>query len=321
MNLRLATFVGLALVMVVAWISAFVVWRAAEIGELVAPIDQRGFTQLTAVTVGTGGSYENPERMGPSTAVGWAYRIVLVDVGRGVCEGLRSARIPLRQPSIVLLTNLLPVNTVGLDDLLYTGWQQDREAPLRVIGPPGTRALVDGLLRAHAGGGAGLVAALPLPEAGGRIDVVEVETEFEEEIDGVVVRAGLLPGGPMPALAWRFERGRKSIVVSGTGWAPEALESFAKDASLLIHEGVYIPPVDDLEDAGVVADPERLAREAAVHTPLQAVGGLATRAGVEALALVRLRPPPFFDVQVRSIVAEDFAGHVYVPEDGSELSP
>jgi ribonuclease BN (tRNA processing enzyme) len=321
MNARLMMFGGLALVMLVAWISAFVIWRAAEIGELVAPIEERGFTHLAAVTVGTGGSYENPERMGPTTAVGWAYRIVLVDAGRGVCEALRNARIPLRQPSIVFLTNLLPLNTVGLDDLLYTSWQQDREAPLRVVGPPGTRDFVAHLRAAHAVGATGLGAALPLPEAGDVIQVTEVVGNFEEEIDGVIVRGQPLPGGPVPALAWRFERGRKSIVISGTGWAPEALEAFAKDTSLLIHEGVYIPRADELEDSGIVADPKRLEMESALHTRLQDVGGLAARAGVEALALVRLKPPPWFDIQIKSIVANDFKGHIYVPEDGSELSP
>jgi len=36
---------------------------------------------------------------------------------------------------------------------------------------------------------------------------------------------------------------------------------------------------------------------------------------------VRLRPPPFFDVQIRQIVANDFDGHIYVPEDGSDIEP
>ena len=36
------------------------------------------------------------------------------------------------------LSSLLPENTVGLDDLLLTGWLDGREAPLRVVGPAGT---------------------------------------------------------------------------------------------------------------------------------------------------------------------------------------
>jgi ribonuclease BN (tRNA processing enzyme) len=68
-------------------------------------------------------------------------------------------------------------------------------------------------------------------------------------------------------------------------------------------------------------DPGPLAREAALHTALEAVGGLAARAGVETLALVRLRPPPVYDVQITSVVEETFPGRVLVPDDAEELVP
>jgi hypothetical protein len=72
----------------------------------------------------------------------------------------------------------------------------------------------------------------------------------------------------------------------------------------------------------VVADAERLEREAALSTPLTedagSVGALASRAGVPRLMLIRLQPPPFFALQVRSIVANDYDGEIIVPEDGDE---
>ena len=86
-----------------------------------------------------------------------------------------------------------------------------------------------------------------------------------------------------------------------------------------MHDGAYIPPTEDLEPAGVVADADRLEREAAISTPLLEVGKFATRAGVPKLMLIRLRPPPFFDLQVRSIVANEFSGEIIVPEDGEEF--
>jgi ribonuclease BN (tRNA processing enzyme) len=321
MNARLLLVLAMAVVIMVGWVASFVIYRAAEVGELVSPLEPRQWDRLTAVTIGTGGGYENPERMGPCTAMAWADRVVLIDVGRGVPESLRRVKIPVTQPSIVLLTNLLPLNTMGLDDLLFTGWLLDREQPLRVIGPVGTEAFVRSLLAAHATGRDGLGSALPLPSTGADVEVTEVDSDWSEEIDGVVLRAGALPGGPVPALAWRFERGRTSIVVSGTGWNEDALVEFARDADMLVHEGVYIPPTEDLEDAGVVADPKRLEQEAAIHTSLLDVGDLATRAGVDSLALVRLRPPPFFALQISSIVSETFQGRILIPEDGDSLTP
>jgi len=46
------------------------------------------------------------------------------------------------------------------------------------------------------------------------------------------------------------------------------------------------------------------------------VGKLASEAQVEQLVLVRLRPPPFFKLQISSIVGADFNGEISVPDDG-----
>ena len=321
MNLRLVLIFGLMAVIAMAWSAAFVVWRAAELGALVGPLEERHYPSLSVVAVGTGSGYENPERLGPVTAVAWGNNIVLVDVGRGVTEALRNALIPVNQPQTILLTNLLPLNTLGLDDLIYTGWLHDREAPLRVVGPPGTAALVEGLLAAYAGGGKALGRALPLTSLGSRVEVQEVGDGYTEELDGVTLVAGELSGGELPALAWRFERGKRSVVISGTGWAPDALVDFAQDTDLLVHEAVFVPPPEDIEDAGVIADPERLIQEAALHTSIEKVGALATQARAKQLALVRMRPPPFYQFQVKIIVGQTYDGTILLPEDGEELSP
>ena len=321
MNLRLVLIFGLMAVIAMAWSAAFVVWRAAELGALVGPLEERHYPSLSVVAVGTGSGYENPERLGPVTAVAWGNNIVLVDVGRGVTEALRNALIPVNQPQTILLTNLLPLNTLGLDDLIYTGWLHDREAPLRVVGPPGTAARVEGLLAAYAGGGKALSRALPLPSLGSRVEVQEVGDGYTEELDGVTLVAGELSGGELPALAWRFERGKRSVVISGTGWAPDALVDFAQDTDLLVHEAVFVPPPEDIEEAGVIADPERLIQEAALHTSIEKVGALATQARAKQLALVRMRPPPFYQFQVKIIVGQTYDGTILLPEDGEELSP
>ena len=51
------------------------------------------------------------------------------------------------------------------------------------------------------------------------------------------------------------------------------------------------------------------------------MGEIAARAQVARLVLVRLRPPPFFDLQVRSLVAQDFDGAIMIPEDGEVVFP
>jgi ribonuclease BN (tRNA processing enzyme) len=315
----LALVVG---ILVLAWLGAGVLWRAAEMAEIVAPLDPYEFEDLSVVTLGTGNEYENPNRHGPSTAIGLGRTVVLVDAGRGIAEALRSAKIPLNQPSLIVLTNLLPLNTLGLDDLLLTGWLVPREEPLRILGPPGTRTLVESLERAHAAGRDALGTAISLPAQGGRFEVSEVTDGYTEEIGGFRVEARSLPGGPLPTLAWRFSDGAQRIVVSGSGWGHDVLASFAGGADVLVHEAAYLPTVEELEGTGAeVPFPERLELEAALHTSILEVGDIATEAQVDRLVLVRLRPPPFFDLQVRSLVANDYKGEIIVPKDGDFVFP
>ena len=68
-------------------------------------------------------------------------------------------------------------------------------------------------------------------------------------------------------------------------------------------------------------EPERLRREAAFHTGIDEVGGLARRAGVETLVLVRLRPPPVYDIQLTSVIADEFPGRIVIADDGDEITP
>jgi len=321
MNARLILYLILVAVMTVSWLSTCVIYRAAELGELLGPIEERDFRELTLVVVGSGGGYENPDRLGPCLAIGWGTNVLLVDTGRGVAEGLRSARIPLAQPRTVLLSSLMPENTVGLDDLLLTGWRQPRKQGLRVIGPPGTAELVAGILAAQRIGIQAEIDGMGLPAAGAEIEAVEIEDGWSQELDGLKISAGALPGGPTPAFVWRFEKGSRSLALAGHGWAPDAVVSFAKGADTLVHEAVIVPQPEGAEEAGVLVDPELLRKETALHTLLEDVGAVAKRSRVDTLVLVRMRPPPFYDFQVKGFVGKSFGGSVLVPVDAEELEP
>jgi ribonuclease Z len=319
MNLRA---VGLFLVVGVAsfsWLMTCGAWQYQKVAAGVVPIETRHYAKPTLIAVGTGGAYENPARRGPATAVALGKRIVLVDAGRAVAEGLRNATISVAQPSIVFLTNLLPENVEGLDDLLLTGWMEGRETPLQLIGPPGTAALAAGITTAHARGIRARIEALDLPAAGAEFSVEEIGSDFARDEDGLRISAGTLPGGPAPALAYRFEAEGRVRVISGTGWAPAALIAFARGAHTLVHEAAFIPDPEIALEIGVDVEPERLRREIALHTRLSDVGGLAAQAGVERLILVRLRPPPVFDLQITSEVKGSFPGRILIPDDGDEI--
>jgi ribonuclease Z len=296
------------------------VWHYRELAADVAWLADRDFPRLTVITVGTGSAYENPSRLGPATAIGLGERIVLVDAGRGVAEALRAVEIPVAQPSAVLLTSLLPENTVGLDDLLFTGWLAPRGSPLRLVGPAGTRTLAEGLLQAHAPAARAMGEAIGLPEAGARFEVLEIGDGWSEESDGLRIRAAAVGDGGLPQLAYRFEAAGRAAVVSGSGPDPDRLAALARGAQLLVAEGFHRQSVDLAIEAGV-ENPDRLRREADGHTDLRGVARAARDSGVGTLVLTRLRPPPLFDAQFQTPVGEIYPGPLAVASDGEQFTP
>lgn len=318
---RIASLVVIAAIAAVAWVLTCGAWRLEQEVDRVGPLDSRDYARLTVISVGSGDRHENPARRGPATAIGLGEQIALVDAGRGLADGLRLAGIPVQQPDSVYLTSLLPENVVGLDDLLLVGWIGGREAPLRIVGPPGTRALADALSRAHRSGIDARAGGMGIRSTAPRFEVVEISDGWSEQVGELQVRAGELPGGPIDALAYRFEARGRSAVIGGTGWAEAALVEFARGANLLVHEAVYIPTPEIAEQMEFDEDPERLQRAAREHTAIDAVGALAQQAGVETLVLVRMRPPPVYDLQITSVVDDSFDGRVVIANDGDEITP
>jgi len=316
---RIVLFALVALFAAVSWVLSFEASRLQGLTERVGVLEPRTFETLTVVTAGTGAAQEDPERLGPILVVGAAGRAVAVDAGRGAAEALRRAKLPLAQIDTVLLTSLLPENVVGLPELLLASWAASRSAPLRIVGPPGTKALAAGIEQAYAGPIAAAAAALGLAPDAARIDATEIGDGWKEERDGLGVRATALPGGPFPAFAYRFESGGRAAVASGVGFGRDALVALATGADVLVSEAMHTPTLDHAAK-DQAADAERIAKEAALHTHAAAAGEVAQRAGVRELVLVRLRPPPLHDRQYVGLVRETFSGPVVVAEDAAEFT-
>ncbi len=300
------------------WIATCVLWRYQGAMREIGLLETRRFEAPTLVVLGSGGAYENPARSGPSLALGAGEQVVLVDAGRGVAEALRRARIPVAQPEAVLLTSLLPENAVGLDDLTSARFRSGSARPLRVIGPPGTRALVRGIGQAHAEATRALAAELGLPPEGSAGEAEEITEAWTDDLGSIRVRAAPLAGGPFPALAWRIEAQGRSLAVAGAGFGKEGMESLARGAGVVAAGAVFSDAVQAAIEAGA-GDPARLEREAALQLSVQDAAHLAARAGARQLVLVRLQPPPLFDFQFESVAEESFGGAVVVAEDGDEI--
>lgn len=319
-NLRIAVLFGMLVLVVLMWGAAFLDHYFEDISAGVAPLDPLELEAFSLVAVGTGETTENHLRGGPALAVGRGTTFVLVDAGRRVAEGLRAAQIPPGQPQAVFLTSLWPENSVGLDDLWLTG-SLGRSVPLTIYGPAGTAALIAGMEAAQGASAEAQRAVWSLPPEATRLEAVELTGGEQLEMGGMTIRVAALAGGPLPALAYRFEAEERAIAITGSGIDPDAFGALAEGASLIVVEAIHGGALDLALASPDVENLEGTRREAALHLRLEDVGALASRASAQGVALTRLRPPPPFDFVYANRVQETFRGPVFVLEDGQVVTP
>ena len=154
-------------------------------------------------------------------------RHLLVDCGSGVLHRLQQSGIGYEEISSVLLTHHHLDHVADLLPLLKARWLAGEEH-LEVVGPTGTKSLVDDLLDVH-------------DYLQGRVDLRIREVgahEFEVagfEIEGYETRHSL------PCLAYRFG---DEFTFSGDSEAFEALANFADGCDVLVHDCSFPDDVD-----------------------------------------------------------------------------
>jgi ribonuclease BN (tRNA processing enzyme) len=154
-------------------------------------------------------------------------RRLLVDCGSGVLNRLSSTEAGYEAISTVLLTHHHLDHVADLLPLLKARWLAG-EDHLEVVGPGGTKALVDGLLDVH-------------DYLDGRVDLQVREVGPESfEVAGFAVE-GYETRHSMPCLAYRFG---DDFVFSGDSEAFRGLANFASGAEVLAHDCSFPDEVD-----------------------------------------------------------------------------
>lgn len=110
--------------------------QAAETGE----------PAMRLHTLGTGGPRPDPERNASCYVLEAAGRYLMIDVGRGAIQGVARKGLPFVAIDTLLVTHHHIDHIGELANYLITSWLAGRRAPLRIFGPPGTRAIVDTLM-------------------------------------------------------------------------------------------------------------------------------------------------------------------------------
>ena len=217
---------------------------------------------------------------------------LLVDCGSGITHRLAELHVAWQTISHVAITHFHIDHHADLPTLVFAwrhGMLPARSAPVEIIGPVGTAALLDRLAAAYG-------SWLTVP--GFSLTIREVAPEDSVELPGGVrLRSFPVPHTP-ESVAYSIERAARRVVITGdTGPSPE-LAAWARGCDLLVCE-CSLP--------ASMAIPEHL-------TPEQC-GALAAAAAPKHLALTHFYPP-VEAVDIRALVAAHYAGPVTLATDG-----
>jgi ribonuclease Z len=262
--------------------------------------------------LGTGSPMVDPNRAGPSTLVKAGGQTFLVDCGRGVLMRAAAAGVGAANLTALLLTHLHSDHITDLSDVITTRWVTTFvPTPLPIIGPPGTKAVVEATLEALA------------PDISYRIahhaDITEPPSvQVHEYTDGQVwdadgVRITVAPTDHRPVeptIAFRIEYDGTSVVLAGDTVPCAGLDELASGAGALVHTVIR-------KDLVALVPQQRLKDILDYHSSVEQAAATAARAGVGTLVLTHYVPPlaPGQEDQWRALAATEFSGPVELGDD------
>jgi ribonuclease Z len=274
-------------------------------------------TVIDIVLTGTGSPLPDPSRAGPSTLVHAGSSTFLVDAGRGVLMRTAGVGVGAAGLSALLLTHLHSDHITDLNDVITTRWVTTFEpSPLRVIGPPGTREVVDAVicsLREDIGYRTRHHADLDGPPP---VDVHEATEGVVFDTDGATVRVGPTDHRPVePTIAFRVEHGGRAVVVAGDTVPCDSLDALCAGADALVITAVR---KDILAATGI----PRLLDVTDYHSSVEDAAQTAKRAGVATLVLTHYVPALTPDTveDWRSRAAMHFDGEIVLGDDLTKVT-
>ncbi len=262
--------------------------------------------------LGTGSPLPSPDRAGPSTLVRTGDATVLVDCGRGVVMRLTAAGVLPIGLSAVLLTHLHSDHITDLNDVVTTQWvMSSGPAPLTVVGPAGTREVVDAILtmlqrdlgyrRAHH-------ADLQYPPS---ITVREVEPGDRIDLGATAISVHRTDHRPVaPTVGYRVEHEGTVAALAGDSVPCVELDEMCAGADLYVQTVIR-------DDLIAQVPSERLNDICDYHSTVEQAAQTAARAQVGTLVMTHYvpAPAPGQDAEWVELAARHFGGEIVMGPD------
>ncbi len=290
---------------------------AAALSGMPASRERPPSDSTKVVMLGTGTPNADPERSGPAVAIIAGDKAYLVDAGTGImrraAQAARDKGLTALEPKrldIVFITHLHSDHTIGLPDVIHTGWVAERPGALRLYGLPGIREMAAHLTAAWSDD-IRIRTKGPQPSiaAGWKVLARVVRPGVVYRDSNVTVTAFAVPHTNWKfAFGYRFDTKDRSIVVSGDTRKSDAVVRACHGCDILVHE---------------VYDPERLSRRApewqryhsGSHTSATELADLAARAAPKLLVLYHQLYWGGTDADLLRQVQAGYAGAVVSAKD------
>jgi len=201
-------------------------------------------TDTKLILLGTGTPFADPTKSGPSLAIVVNNTSYIVDCGPGVVRRAAEASklgfpsLEAAQLKTLFITHLHSDHTIGLADIILTPAVLDRNAPISIYGPVGSKKMTDDLMSAYKEDIAIRINGL---EKGDAIAYQVYTNEIKEgqiyKDSNLTVTAFNVQHGQWDnAFGFVFQTKDKKIVISGDCTYSENLIKYAKDCDILVHE-------------------------------------------------------------------------------------
>jgi autotransporter family porin len=270
--------------------------------------------EFSVVILGSGSPQFDPKRSGPAALIQNHGQYLLVDMGNGTQARLYELGVSMRDLAAILLTHHhLDHNEEFLPVLIY---RLLRGRDVDVIGPPGTETLVNFACDFYAEDMAYRLSrrGRPLADAGAPL-VREVRGGESFDLAGMKVTTAKV-NHTIHTVAYRFDVGGQSIVISGDTTYSDSLIQLAHNADVLVLDSGAA-----IVRRGAHRPPGGQGEHDEAHPSFQDVCTTAERSGVKKLVLTHLAPGEVDEAETIKAIGERYDGQVLIAHDLLEVVP